>query len=240
MALGSPCTVWLPQAYQFGMKSLSIALLSLSLLMFPLLGIAQQKINFNLAKLYAKGQLAIVGRTAKVVKEGKRTFLQLAEDKGEGLVWLPMDNFSKGKLQITMRGKDVLQRSFVGIAFHGTNDSTYDAVYCRPFNFYAQDSVRRIHAIQYVAHPVFTWKKLREQQNAVFEKAIAQAPDPNDWFTMTLVVTDTTVAAYINQSPQPALVVQKLSNQTSGKLGIFMGDGSGGDFVGLRMWLGSR
>ncbi len=38
-----------------------------------------------------------------------------------------------------MRGKNVFQKSFIGIAFHGQDDKTYDAVYCRPFNFIAKD-----------------------------------------------------------------------------------------------------
>jgi len=129
-----------------------------------------------------------------------------------------------------MRGKDALQRSFIGIAFHGLNDSTYDAVYCRPFNFFAKDSVRRIHAIQYIAHPFFTWKKLREERNAAFEKEILNPPDPNDWFSLKLVIRGSTIKAYINDLSIPSLVVEKLNNRNDGRVGIFTGDGSGGDF----------
>jgi hypothetical protein len=129
-----------------------------------------------------------------------------------------------------MRGKDVLQRSFVGVAFHGLNDTTYDAVYCRPFNFFAKDSVRKIHAIQYISHPIFTWKKLRDERNGVFEKEIINPPNPNDWFTMTLIIDKKSVKAFINQDVKPSLVVEKLNDRQNGKLGIFVGDGAGGDF----------
>lgn len=97
-----------------------------------------------------------------------------------------------------MRGKDVLQRSFIGVVFHGLNDSTFDAVYCRPFNFFAKDSVRRIHAIQYISHPDFTWKKLRDERNTMFESEIASPPDPNGWFILKLVIDKNTVKAFIN------------------------------------------
>jgi len=41
----------------------------------------------------------------------------------------------------------------VGIAFHGSDNKTLDAIYFRPFNFQSTDPVRKIHAVQYVSHP---------------------------------------------------------------------------------------
>jgi lysophospholipase L1-like esterase len=202
----------------------------------PKISILAQKSNtFNLFDLQLKGALQTVNRETKAITEGNKTFIQLSENKGEGLVWLPIENFKNGTIEIEMRGKDVLQRSFVGIAFHALNDSTFDAVYCRPFNFFATDSVRHIHAIQYIAHPVFTWKKLRDERNAVFEKQIINPPNPNGWFTMRLVIDDKTVKAYINQDKRPALVVEKLNDRKDGKLGIFVGDGAGGDFKSIKI-----
>lgn len=127
----------------------------------------------------------------------------------------------------------MLQKSFIGIAFHRLNDSTFDAVYCRPFNFFAIDSIRKIHAIQYVSHPIFTWKKLRNEQNSKFEKEIINPPNPNGWFKMRLDIDNKTIKAYINQDTKPSLVVEKLTTQTNGKLGIFVGEGSGGDFKSI-------
>jgi hypothetical protein len=129
---------------------------------------AQKQEIYNLSSLQEKTKLEIMNRTIKIVKEEQINFVQLSEDKDEGLVWLPIKQFGNGIIEIEMRGKDVLQKSFIGIAFHGLNDSTYDAVYCRPFNFFAKDSVRKIHAIQYISHPQYTWKKLREERNGKF------------------------------------------------------------------------
>jgi hypothetical protein len=191
---------------------------------------AQKKETLDLADLYKKGKLQVVNREIKTVTENGKNFIQLSENKEEGLVWLPTKDFKNGKITIKMRGKDVLQRSFVGVAFHGLNDTTYDAVYCRPFNFFAKDSIRKIHAIQYISHPIFTWKKLREERNGVFEKEIINPPNPNDWFTMTLIIDKKSVKAFINQDVKPSLVVEKLSDRQNGKIGIFVGDGAGGDF----------
>lgn len=129
-----------------------------------------------------------------------------------------------------MRGKDEFQRSFIGIAFHGQNDTTFDAVYCRPFNFLTTDSVRHIHAIQYIAHPRFTWQKSRSEYNGIYEKGINNPPNPNDWFSMTLVVDAKIVKAYINDNENPSLEVNKFSSFSKGKIGIFVADNSGGDF----------
>ena len=47
---------------------------------------------------------------------------------------------------------------------------------------------------------------------------------------MTIIVDKKTVKAFINQDAKPSLMVEKLTELDNGKLGIFMGDGSGGDF----------
>lgn len=200
------------------------------LLLLSNLTFAQKKQTLNLADLYKKGKLEVINRELKAVSENGKNFIQMPENKEEGLIWLPTKDFKNGKISIRMRGKDVFQRSFIGLIFHGLNDTTYDAVYCRPFNFFAKDSVRKIHAIQYVSHPQFTWKKLREERNGIFEKEIINPPNPNDWFTMTLIVDKKLVKAFINQDVKPSLVVEKLNDRQNGRLGIFMGDGAGGDF----------
>ncbi len=194
--------------------------------------------EFNLSSLFENGKISGINREVHVIKpissgspkQDSVPYLQLSEKANEGLVWLPVEDFQQGTVTVEMRGKDVFQRSFIGIAFHGANDSTYDAVYCRPFNFFAKDSVRRIHAIQYISHPTYTWKKLREERNGEFEKEIVNPPKPDEWLTLQLVVEKTTVKAFINAATTPSLVIEKLNNRTAGKLGIFVADGSGGDF----------
>jgi hypothetical protein len=109
----------------------------------------------------------------------------------------------------------VLQQSFVGVAFHGT------------------DSVRRIHAVQYVSHPDFPWNVLRETQNAKYEKAIPSAPDPNDWFHVKIVVDYPHITVYVNNSASPCLNVDKLNDRQTGKIGLWVGNTSGGEFANL-------
>lgn len=199
-------------------------------ILLPCFLFGQRQQAIELANLYKKGKLKSVNREIKIVSSDSGAYLQILENKKEGIVWLPVKDFKNGTIEIEMRGKDVFQRSFIGIVFHAVDDINYDAVYCRPFNFFAKDSVRRIHALQYISHPDFTWEKLRKERNAVFEKEIINPPNPNDWFTMKLVIDNTTVKAYINNATQPSLIVEKLNNRTSGKIGLFTADSSGGDF----------
>lgn len=206
-----------------------------TLTLLPLILFGQLRQDTDLVNLYRKGKLKSVNREIKVVSSDSGAYLKITENKKEGIVWIPCKDFKNGIIQIKMRGKDVFQRSFIGIAFHGADDTNYDAVYCRPFNFFAKDSVRRIHAVQYISHPDFTWEKLRKERNAIFEKEIINPPNPNDWFTLKLVIENTTVKAYINDAEQPSLIVEKLNNRTSGKIGLFTGDSSGGDFKNIQI-----
>ena len=217
------------------MKNSTRSALMFTLILLPCLLFGQQRQTIELADLYKKGKLKPVNREVKIVSSDSGAYLKIAQSKKEGLVWLPFKDFKNGTIEIQMRGKDVFQRSFIGIAFHRADDSTYDAVYCRPFNFSAKDSIRRIHAVQYISHPDFTWDRLRKQSNAVFEKEIINPPDPNGWFTMKLVIQDATVKAFINNAAQPSLTVQKLSSASQGKIGLFTADSSGGDFKTIRI-----
>ena len=200
---------------------------------------AQKQKIIELDKLNSRNSLQVVNRVVNTVKTNDTAFLQVTENKGEGIIWLPFKMLKNGSIEVVMRGKDVLQRSFIGIVFHGLNDSIYDAVYCRPFNFLAKDSVRRNHAIQYISHPVFTWKKLREERNAVFEKEILNPPNPNEWFTIKVVIDNMIIKAFINNSETPSLVVEKLNNRITGRIGLFVADSSGGDFKSVKIKYGT-
>ena len=208
------------------MKKLNI----ICMMLISLLTYSQKEQKLNLFKLIKTNQLRIINREAKVIDSLSNSYIKLSENKSEGIVWLPIKDFKNGTIKIEMRGKNVFQKSFIGIAFHGQDDKTYDAVYCRPFNFIAKDSIRRVHAIQYISHPIDTWKKLREEKNSLYEKEIVNPPNPDGWFTMTIVVDNKSVKAYINDAKKPALEVDKLNNYRNGKIGFFMGDDSGGDF----------
>ncbi|CCH52446.1 hypothetical protein BN8_01449 [Fibrisoma limi BUZ 3] len=176
---------------------------------------------------------AAVNRAATVLTEGRRNGIRIDEKPGEGLVWIPDVQLTNGTLEFDVRGKDVLQRSFVGIAFHGQDDKTYEAIYFRPFNFRSTDPVRRVHAVQYVAHPTYTWQKLRADFPDKFEAALTSPPDPNDWFHARVEIKASSVRVFVNQNTTPALEVERLVQTQNGRVGLWVGNGSGGDFANL-------
>ncbi|MPZ16384.1 MAG: hypothetical protein GEV06_00505 [Luteitalea sp.] len=102
-------------------------------------------------------------REASTATEGNREIVQLDEREGDGVAWWPDLVLGDGTIEIDIRGRDIMARSFVGVAFHGVDEETYDAVYFRPFNFKAPDPVRRSHGVQYIAHRLVR-RRLQRQQ----------------------------------------------------------------------------
>ena len=202
----------------------------MSLLVFAALRIEAQPVAYDLGKLFRDNKLTIVNRHAS---NENGNVLKLDTALREGLVWLSNVTFSAGTIDVDLKGKDVLQRSFLGVAFHGLNDSTYDAVYFRPFNFLSTDPVRKIHAVQYISHPTYTWKRLREERNGVFEKGLISPPDPDTWFHARIVVSKKSVQVFVNNDNVPSLAIESLNERTTGKLGLWVGNESDGEFKNL-------
>lgn len=194
----------------------------------------------DLAARLAEGRLRTVARTATPLADGGRTVVRLdATDSGSlarsGVAWLDDVTFADGTIEVELRGRNAPGASFVGVAFHGVTDSTYEAVYVRPFNFGHADSAARAHAVQYVSHPGHTWRRLREAHPGVYEAAIEPAPDPDAWLRLRVIVAGQTVAVHVNGAERPSLVVRRLGTQPSGRVGLWVGNPSRGDFATLRV-----
>jgi len=192
-----------------------IASLSLVATVVP----APRSVTLDLAELHAAGRLVSINRDVEEKTEDKRRFVHISRSKEDGVVWLPVANFADGTIEVRARGRDVLQGSFAGIAFHGDGGQAYDNVYARPFNFRAADPVRKSHAVQYVFMPDFDWKKLRTERNGIYESGIENAPEATAWFTLRVLIRSENVSVYINNSDSPALVVEKLNQRTKGRVG---------------------
>lgn len=174
----------------------------------------------------------MVNRHASLVDSGGRRFVRLDDGRGMGMVWAPLE-LGDGEIEVDVRGRDVLQKSFLGIAFHVESDTAFDAVYLRPFNFRATDSTRHAHAIQYIAERAYPWDRLRSERPGRYEKPVLPEPDPNAWVHLKVVVRGNDVTAFVNGSTSPALRVQALSRRARGGVGLWVGDPSPGDFANL-------
>ncbi len=190
--------------------------------------------NTNTLKLAASPQ-KIHNRTLTTLMEAYRQVFRLDARKGDGVAWWPDSSFTNGTIELELRGTNVFQKSFVGVAFHGLNATNYDAIYFRPFNFQSEDKARRSHGVQYIAHPHHAWNNLRDQHPGKFESETVPAPDPNAWLQVRIDVEHPLVRVFVNQAEQPVLTVNQLSDRKHGWIGIWTGNGSGGDFANLRV-----
>ena len=188
----------------------------------------------DLASLADGKGAQVFNRALAVTKEEGRTVARLDARPGDGGVLLEGLQLGEGVIEVELRGRDVAQQSFLGVAFHFVDWSTFDAVYFRPFNFRG-DAERRTHSVQYVSHPAWTWQRLREERPGAFEKALDPAPDPNGWFRARIVLSAAKVEVFVNGAASPSLSVEDLSPQKSGGVALFVGNGSDGAFSGLRV-----
>ena len=177
----------------------------------------------------------VFNRSVSALSDGTRKGVRLNEQPGEGVAYLKGIEFSNGTIEFDVRGKDVQGQSFVGVAFHGLDSTTYDAIYLRPFNFRTEDPARHSHAVQYVSQPAYPWQRLRTERPGVFEQPVSPPPDPNGWFHVRVVVASPKVSVFVGDAKQPSLVVTQLSDRTTGLVGLWVGNGSGGDFADLKI-----
>lgn len=130
-----------------------------------------------------------------------------------------------------------MQQSFVGIAFHGLDNNTMDAIYFRPFNFQAQDAERKNHSVQYISLPSYDWQKLRTDFPNKYEHSLNPSPQPDEWFHVRVVINTPKISVYVNNNSTPDLVVEQLSNGKDGSIGFWVGNQSDGDFANLKITL---
>ena len=191
--------------------------------------------DYNLGELAKAGRIELFNRTLDPAKAGSPEAVFLNAAANDGLAWISGVEFSKGTIELEIKGKDEQGRSFVGIAFHGQDNRVFDAVYLRPFNFQAAAQERRSHSTQYVSMPERDWSVLRTNHPGKYEAAVTPAPAPESWVKLKLVVEGKSVSAFVNGSDQPALTVDLLNGRPKGKVGLWVGNGSDGSFRNLKV-----
>ena len=191
--------------------------------------------KYDLFNMAETSKLEVFNRKVSTFTENDKKGIRFSKNENDGVAWLQGVEFSNGTIELDIRGKDVLQQSFVGIAFHGTDNKTYDAVYFRPFNFQSTDPVRKIHAVQYVAYPDYPWQVLREKFNGKFEKAVIPSPNGTEWFHAKITIKYPIVTVFVNGNPEPCLTIEKLNTNKTGKIGLWVGNNSDGDFANLQI-----
>ena len=190
--------------------------------------------QIDLAERLAGGKLRAVNREVTPL-QGKPGGVHVAEKSGPGVVWIEGSDFAEGTIEVDVRGRDVLQQSFLGVAFHRKDDNTYEAVYLRPFNFRATEPARHDHAVQYVTLPDYDWPRLRKEFPEEFENPVDPSVAPTEWVPLRIVVKGSTVQIFAGAVKSPTLEVRKLGTLDRGGIGLWVGNNSDGDFANLRV-----
>jgi hypothetical protein len=187
---------------------------------------------FAQGRHHKAADFTVVNRQLSFGNDGS---VHLNDIDNAGVAWLNNTKFKNGTIEFDVKGNDKPQGSFVGIAYHGLNDTTYECVYFRPFNFLAADPVRKSHGVQYIAVPKYDWPLLREKYPNKYEQAVLPAPDPNAWFHVRITVTPKKVSVYVNGVQKAMLEVEPLVNTGGTKIGYWVGNGSPGDWKNLKL-----
>ena len=178
--------------------------------------------------------LILVNREILAIDEEANTIV-LNDRLGDGLGIIKGVNFDVGTIEIELKGEDIQGKSFVGIAFNVQNDSTYEAVYFRPFNFQSEENIRREHSLQYIYHPKHTWRFLRTNHEGQYEAEFPRRPSPEDWFRIQVKIDSRNVHVYDKVSDTKLLSVERLAEQSSDKIALWTGFNSKGAFRNLKI-----
>jgi pimeloyl-ACP methyl ester carboxylesterase len=185
--------------------------------------------------LQDKAKWTLVNRAAQAINEEGKKGVRLSEAPNGGAMILKDFEFADGTIEFDVKGKDVLQQSFVGVAFHLLDTGKYDAVYFRPFNFKNTDTARRSRAVQYVSMPNHPWEQLRRDFPGKYENKVNPVPNPDGWFHAKITVAGKQVKVFVDHSEKPSLEVDKLSDAKTGRLALWVGNNSGAAFANLKI-----
>jgi len=151
------------------------------------------------------------------------------------------DDFTNGTIEVMLLSRllptaDASARGFIGLAFRiNKNNSRFESIYIRPTNGRAEDQLRRNHSTQYFSYPDYTFDRLRKEAAGQYESYADMGL--NEWIKMKIVVKNAQAKLYLNDNPQPVLIVNdlKLGAAGSGAIGLFLDGGTDAFFRDIKV-----
>lgn len=125
-------------------------------------------------------------------------------------------------------------RGFIGIAFRiSESNDRFECIYIRPTNGRAEQQLRRNRSTQYFSFPDYKFDRLRKEAPGEYESYADMGL--NEWITLRIEVKGAGAKLFINNNPQPALVVNDLKHGAGlrGAIGLFVDQGTEGFFETL-------
>ncbi len=212
---------------------LTLALLSAA----PLLG-ASASVTLDVTKIPAASGWKLQHATAeKLTVDGRQAVrLKAAGDSAARVAGLAIstEQFVTGTIEVDLKGKNVRQKSFLGVAFNIVDEKTFEAVYFRPFNFKGEPPTDA-RAVQYIAWPAHTWEQLRKDKPGQFENRVSPVPNPDAWFRARIEVGEKQVRVFVDDAKEPSLIVTRLAaGGVKRPVGLFI-DVDDGHYANLKV-----
>ncbi|WEJ32826.1 hypothetical protein [Devosia sp. SD17-2] len=155
------------------------------------------------------------------------------------MAWLPTD-FGDGTIEVdvaSVLAPDApgYARGFIGLTFRIDAQNRFESIYLRPVNARVEDQIRRNRTVQYVAYPEFPFPRLRKEEPEKYETYVDIALD--EWIGLRIEVKGATAKLFVNDAPQPTLIVtdMKLGEAQRGGVGLWIEAGTVGYFSNLRI-----
>jgi len=159
---------------------------------------------------------------------------------GEGYAAVEGPAMQDGSIELDVAGRpeggaSEGARGFVGVAFRlKPDDAAFECFYIRPTNGRADDQLRRNHSTQYISFPGFPWQKLRQEAPGVYESYVDL--ETAVWTHIRVTVSGKRAQLYVNNAPQPALIVNDLKQTpASGGVGLWTGSETEAFFRNLKV-----
>ena len=188
------------------------------------------QVNMSITKIDGKKAIR-VSRDTAIQGADIPTFVRLSNT----------DNFINGTIEVTLLSRLLpnagdFARGFIGLAFRIDKDnSKFESIYIRPTNGRAEDQLRRNHSTQYFSYPDYKFDRLRKEAEGKYESYADMGL--NEWIKMKIVVKNAQAKLYLNNNPQPVLIVNdlKLGATTSGAIGLFVDTGTDAFFRNIKV-----
>jgi len=149
-------------------------------------------------------------------------------------------DFKDGTIEIEVAGSRRAdsppeERGFIGIAFRVQGrGSSFENIYLRPANGRADDQLQRNHSVQYASLPDFPWNRLRAESPGQYESYVDL--EPGVWTKMKIVVSGTKAQLYVDDAPQPCLIVNDLKlGESHGQIALWAHWSTDGYFSNLHV-----
>jgi hypothetical protein len=176
----------------------------------------------------------------KAVRVTKDTSVQGADAP----TFVRLDNtidFKNGVIECKMLSRllpnaSISSRGFIGLAFRINEDnSKFESIYIRPTNGRANEQIRRNHSTQYFSYPAFPFDRLRKEAPGEYESYADMGL--NEWIKIKIVIKDAQARLFLNDNPQPSLIVNDLKHgpNNKGAIGFFVDVDTEGFFADLKV-----